>query len=303
MQRQSRILLSNMQSLKHCIVLFLALAFFVQLVGCTMENLPRGELLFAGVSDSTIGVSPPKAEIDVFSNSVVDDTLAGTSRTVTINGKTYTGYYDKSLKSPYRRGDWDEYLCTENGRHILTFFVNRYSQKVIEYSLSGVSCETTMENGKSRDECREIAIQTLREHYKDAVFKEIEVQDYANDKYNFMFVKMIGDLETTAGVAIRVNADGKVVSFNATTMPAFENLGLAAKRFDNIDESDLDVKIDNKLSEILQGREYEKWEIKSRKLVVMKYAGPCVIYQISLYLDKNEEKISADASVMFVMPL
>lgn len=45
MQRQSRILLSNMQSLKHCIVLFLALAFFVQLVGCTMENLPRGELI------------------------------------------------------------------------------------------------------------------------------------------------------------------------------------------------------------------------------------------------------------------
>ena len=282
-----------------CVVIILTVLPFGL---CSCRNR-RGELLFAGVSDSPIGVSPPKEEIDVFSNSVVDDTLAGTSRTVTINGKTYTGYYDKSLKSPYRRGDWDEYLCTENGRHILTFFVNRYSQKVIEYSLRGVSCETTMENGKSRDECREIALQTLREHYKDAVFKEIEVQDYANDKYNFMFVKMIGDLETTAGVTIRVNTDGKVVSFNATTMPAFENQGLAAKRFDNIDESDLDVKIDNKLSEILQGREYEKWEIKSRKLAVMKYAGPCVIYEISLYLDKKEERISADASVMFVMPL
>jgi len=74
-------------------------------------------------------------------------------------------------------------------------------------------------------------------------------------------------------------------------MPSFNNIGTKEQRLKNIDESNLNEQIESKLSEILEGENYEKWEIYNRTLHILKDGSPCIEYDIRVILNTYEVEV------------
>ncbi len=271
----------------------LLICSFVLLVFCSCNN-KKGDLLLSGISESGLVSITNKNEILLSSNNYEDRNLAETTYNINLYGEEYTGIYQRTIIYPYYRCAVDKYECWEDGRFILSFLINRYSKQLMSFrfSVDNYYCATDKNTGKSYEECRQIAIQKLYEYDRDSVFTEKEVQDdYLKNIYKFMFVKTIDGVESSARIIVSVNTDGVIVRFDTTTMPSFNNIETKEQRLKNIDESNLNEQIESKLSEILKGENYEKWEIYNRTLHILKDGSPCIEYDIRVILNTYEVEV------------
>ncbi|MCR5693814.1 MAG: hypothetical protein K6G89_02445 [Clostridia bacterium] len=271
--------------------IMLCCAVVVSLCSCTGG---KGELLLSGISDSGLIPITYKNDIELSTKRYEDPRLVETTYRINIYGKEYMGSYEETCIFPYHKCAVDRYRVIEDGRYTLSFCINRYSKKLssFRFSIDDFSCETNKDSGKSREECRQIAIQKLYEYDSEIVFTEKYPQDnYLKDIYKFMFVRTIDGIETSDIYSVKVNTDGVIVGFNSDSMPSFENLGSKLERLKNIDESDLNEQIEDKLSVILEGKNYEKWELIRRTLHILKDGSPCIEYGIRVVFGTYEVEV------------
>lgn len=270
--------------------LLLCCSFLFGLCSCSSK---KGGLLLSGVSENGLVSITYKNEILLSSNNYEDRNLAETTYSINLYGEEYTGVYYDTIIFPYYRCAVDYYEYRENNRLVLLFGINRFTKHLV-YFLFGDNypCDTDKNTGKSYEECRQIAIQKLYEYESDIVFTEKEVQDdYLKNVYQFMFVKTIDGVETSARLIVSVNTDGVIVMVDSDNMSSFINIGPKVDRLKNIDESNLNEQIESKLSEILEGENYEKWEIYNRTLHILKDGSPCIEYDIRVILDTYEVEV------------
>ncbi|MBP5312586.1 MAG: hypothetical protein J6112_07130 [Clostridia bacterium] len=294
--------------LKKLLLRFLCIVFVLCLCACNSNN---GALLYSGYSDCPFSGSH-ELEIELRTKDYEYFWLANTSHTINLYGKKYTGKYYKTIVFPYYRCTVDFYTYRENDKIALEFGINRFTKNLTYFFLLGdYPCDTDKNSGKTREECRQIAIQKLYEYDNDITFTEKEIQDdYLNNMYNFMFVKTIEGVETSARFSVSVNTDGVIILMNSDDMPSFDNLGYKEQKLKSIDETNLNEQIEEKLSDILEEPKYEKWELIGRTLHILKDGSPCIEYKIRVVLDTYEvevegsiEKVVDDVYFLFIKML
>ena len=147
------------------------------------------------------------------------------AKTVTIQGKEYTGKHYSVYLSPFYNGDCDEYKCDlENGA--LYFFVDRTYGEVVYYSFmynDAAKGEMTYES------CRDIADSALKEanvsgEYTHDRFNERDYTD-SSGCYNFVYYRTMDGYAVFDMIKISVSSkSGQIVRYTMADNHMFDGI-------------------------------------------------------------------------------
>ena len=197
-------------------------------------------VLYAGGADnSVIGAEQAiETDFDGLSTDFTDPTKVGTTKTIEIAGKTWTGTYTGSNKSDYYMDDSDEYLGRD-GEKIITFTINRETGVCRRFFIGG---EKVIGEELTRDECYAKGIEHLKMYVDD-----IEEYEFVGEEkrvsglgYSFKWNRVINGFKTSEGLSVSVREDGVVYAHVLRSIGSMKD----------VDVSEIDVeKINNAVSD------------------------------------------------------
>lgn len=273
--------------MKRIFALFVVFLLVILTCACSTK---KGRVLVAGMDDCELFNVAFGEEYELKNETLQD---GDTDRTyeVVINGKTYTGQYQKTLRYPYFKCDTDIYLSDNGEDPEVEFRINRDTDKLVGYTFAYRKGYAVQSGNKSYDECYQIALNELEKHLNGAVFVPYDQDEYREasnvpefgDVYQFFFREKAEDAETNITVWMDVNTDGLICFYSAPLAPSLdssEDHRAVIKAYN--DPASLNL-IDKKIRSICSGdHDPDKlsWTVEEQYVSKLKSGEECVQYQV-----------------------
>lgn len=210
---------------------------------------------------------------------------------VVINGKTYTGQYQRTLRYPYYNCDTDIYTYNDDNGPDVEFRINRATGKLVDYSFLYKEEDPLQSGNKSYDECYQIALNELEKRLNGTEFVLIDSEENRTcetdpgigDYYYFSFEKKLGDAHTNVIVWMNVYTNGVIWFYSSNLTPSLdssEDHRAVIKAYN--DPASLNL-IDKKIRSICSGdHDPDKlsWTVEEQYVSKLKSGEECVQYQV-----------------------
>ena len=212
-------------------IIAVALLALVVLSGCASNSVMKPKkVVFADAAQGEYGTG---AEIDstislIGSRQLLspEQSESEPAKTVTIQGKEYTGKHYSVYLSPFYNGDCDEYKCDlENGA--LYFFVDRAYGEVVYYSFMYNDAE---KGEMTYEACKDIADSALREasvtgEYIHDPFNETNYTD-SSGCYSFVYYRTMEGFAVYEMIKISVSSkNGQIVRYTLADNHMLDGIG------------------------------------------------------------------------------
>ena len=193
----------------------------------TVAPVPGDEVnftvLMGGGSDADFAIEvavPIETDFDGAPEYFEDKAKIGTNKTIEINGKTYTGVYEKSKISDYYKDDSDTYNGKVGDRKF-TFSINKETGACTMFYItkSSLTSDITL----TRDECFAKVNEYLKLYINDIESYELTGEYDRGEKsgYLFYFNRVINGIKTSDIATIMIRYSGEIYGhsfmFNTTT--------------------------------------------------------------------------------------
>lgn len=231
-----------MKCLRITALLTVAIILFAMLGGCGEKEMAY-KVLESGSSD---GMDKGKHTSDIQEWSYEkrnphDDATAPAEMSVTFDGVTYNGTYQRSYTTMPNTFVSHRYKGkTENGKTV-NFSVHAQTHKLAFIS---ISYKLVQEATKDEDECRKIA-DAIADDYISMKDYKVKVDKNESLSYTYTYYREVSGYETADRMRIVVGGDGVVRSCDVSQLGTFKGVSKLA-----IDEEKATVAIEAKLQEM-----------------------------------------------------
>lgn len=214
-----------MKKLRITALLTVTVLILLMFGGCAEKEMAYTVLDLGSVSDGIGGKHT--SDVPEWSSEKLnshDDVTAPAERTVTFNGKTYTGNYEDSYTRMPNAYVSHSYMGNTEDGNLVYFYVNAKTQELTCISLY----RKTEQAGKAVDEaaCRKVADELADDYIslKDYKVKEDSYKDYDFIRYTYTYYREVSGYETTDMIRIVVDGNGVVTSCDMSMVGNFKNV-------------------------------------------------------------------------------
>ena len=244
-------------------------------------------VLYAGGADNSVLGAEQAIETDfdgVFTR-FTDKSKIGTTKTIEIAGKTWTGTYTGSNKSDYYMDDSDEYLGRD-GETAINFSINRETGACRMFYIGG-----DLGGGEelTRDECYAKGIEHLKTYVENIEEYELmsESKSYAHKGYYFYLYRVVGGIKTSDYISIGVTNTGEVFSHSLYSIGSMKDVDVSG-----IDVEKVNSAVEDKVRSIYKN--YENITTNTKNITLSKRSDGTYVfeYYVSVETDKNDDASS-----------
>ncbi len=223
------------------------------------------------------------------------DASAPKQKTVTFQGKSYTGEYDATtfmLPETHKRHCYD-------GDHVL-FDVHAVTGELLYFirtDADSIEAPFTITD----EQCLDIAKNAAKEYIdiNSYQYKGSKSDELYNHRYNVTFYREIGGYRTNDILVITVSGKGEVVAMYQTMLGSFDGVSsfeLGTQTATTI----LEAKVDS----IYQGiDEYRDYEVRNVQLVTLEDGSIALYYLISVKFEREDGSHFGRAVQLLIAPI
>ena len=202
-----------------------------------------------GEHDAVLQLNANRKEefkIEKFANHFVDPTKEKTRKTITLNGKTWTGQYSQSVDSAFYGYDYDIYIGVDllTWKNIFSIRCNSDTGEVIGFYAEPVCLSEISKTPISRDESYEKAVEFLKKNVID-INEYVLHQEKANDirsGYDFSFRRVVNGVKTDDHIEIGITGAGEIYTYHLYGYKSMGNVDLSALNMTSLNQT-IDAKI------------------------------------------------------------
>ena len=156
-----------------------------------------------------------------------DSKKTNTEKTIEFGGKTWTGKYQNSIRSPYYSDDHDSYFGEINGEQFV-FTIHSKTGEIRSFTSSEMKKENTGIS-LTHDECYKIAAEFLKT-YVDINNYELKSSRYMEWRkgYYFQFHRTLNGIMTSEYISIGVRDNGEIFMYTLHSKGAMDNVDASA---------------------------------------------------------------------------
>lgn len=291
--------------MKKVIIIILCMIFTVNLVACSTQSNKFTVVEVSGYDTYSVA----SRHNDVSLNIENYEKLFKLDKSVTINGNTFVGEYTRSAKAYFYNADVDYYEYADDGVRV-DFGINSNTNVVVSYSYVDFNYTTKKGNAPvlTENECFDIALEYLEQYIDADEYSMIssnysEIPEY-NAIYDFEFVRLVDNVETSDNVYIGVSIFGDVIShlFGGTINEMNNVPDLSAEDYKTI-ESNIDTKIKSIFDTVKNEYDYS-YACDEKRLIKLSDGAFAMEYYISVNLKpKNPAAIDKSETVKLLVYL
>ena len=221
-----------------------------------------------------------ETDFDGLSTDFTDPTKVGTTKTIEIAGKTWTGTYLRSADSDYYMDDSDEYFGND-GEATINFSINRETGVCRRFFIGG---EKVIGEELTRDECYTKALEHLKTYVDDIEKYEFvgEEKRVSGFGYSFDWNRVINGFKTADCVSVAVREDGVVYAH------VFQSIG-SMKDVDasGIDTQKMNAAVADKVKAIYA--KYPDIQHNNKDIILTKLANGEYIFEYRISVENKDK--------------